>query len=59
MNDKLSADRARSAVDVLVAQGVAPGHLQAVAVGNTQPLRQGSSAWDMAINRSVSFGIQN
>lgn len=59
MNDKLSADRARSAIDVLVAQGVAPEHLQAVAVGNTQPLRKGSSAWDMAINRSVSFEIQN
>jgi OOP family OmpA-OmpF porin len=57
MNDKLSAERAKSAIDVLVAQGVAPEHLQAVAVGNTQPLRKGSSAWDMAINRSVSFGI--
>jgi len=59
MNDKLSAERARSAIDVLVAQGIAREHLQAVGVGNTQPLRKGSSAWDMAINRSVSFGIQN
>jgi len=57
MNDKLSAERARSAVDVLVAQGIAPEHLQAVGVGNTQPLRKGSSAWDMAVNRSVSFAI--
>ena len=59
MNDKLSAERARSAIDVLVAQGVPREHLQAAAVGNTQPLRKGSSAWDMAINRSVSFEIQN
>jgi outer membrane protein OmpA-like peptidoglycan-associated protein len=59
MNDKLSAERARGAIDILVAQGVARDRLQAVAVGNTQPLRKGSSAWDMAINRSVSFAIQN
>jgi outer membrane protein OmpA-like peptidoglycan-associated protein len=56
-NDTLSLDRAASVIDALVAQGLAPEALAKLAAGNTQPLRQGSTEWDRATNRSVSFRI--
>ena len=56
-NDRLSLDRVNKVADALVAQGVAPERLTSVAVGNTQPLRQGNSDWARAANRSVSFHI--
>jgi outer membrane protein OmpA-like peptidoglycan-associated protein len=57
MNMKLAQDRATSVIDALIAQGIAPEALAKLAAGNTQPLRQGSTEWDRATNRSVSFQI--
>lgn len=56
-NDKLSMDRARIVAEALKADGVPPSSLKIVAVGKTQPVRQGNSAWDMQANRSVSFTV--
>jgi len=58
-NDKLALARASSVRDAFVAQGIAPGAITVVAAGNRQPLRQGSSEWDRAVNRSVSFTVNN
>ena len=54
-NDKLSLERANRVADALTAQGIDQATLRIVAAGNTQPLRQGSSEWDLQVNRSVSF----
>ena len=56
-NDNLSLERATRVMDALIAQGMAPEALTMVAAGNTQPLRQGSTDWDRAVNRSVSFRV--
>jgi outer membrane protein OmpA-like peptidoglycan-associated protein len=58
-NDKLSLERANQVQEAFVAQGIAPEALTIVAAGNTQPLRQGSSEWDRAVNRSVSFTVSS
>jgi OOP family OmpA-OmpF porin len=58
MNQKLSTDRAQHVIAALVSQGVPPGQLEAVGVGNTQPLRAGGTDWDRTANRSVSFKIR-
>jgi len=56
-NDKLSQERADRVLEALVAQGIAGGNLKTVGAGNRQPLRTGSSEWDLAINRSASFAV--
>jgi outer membrane protein OmpA-like peptidoglycan-associated protein len=56
-NDLLSRDRASHVVDALVGQDIPAGALETVSAGNTQPLRAGSTDWDRAANRSVSFRI--
>ena len=56
-NDKLSLDRANRVRDAFVAQGIAPAALKIIAAGNTQPLRQGGTEWDLQTNRSVSFTV--
>lgn len=56
-NDKLSQARASNVADALQADGIAPSVIKIVAAGNSQPLRQGSSEWDLQANRSVSFTV--
>ena len=56
-NSKLSQERANVVADALKADGVPPSSIKIVAVGNSQPLRQGSSEWDLQANRSVSFTV--
>jgi outer membrane protein OmpA-like peptidoglycan-associated protein len=56
-NATLSRSRAQWVVNALVAQGIPADRLEAVGVGNTQPLRPGGTDWDRAANRSVSFRI--
>jgi len=56
-NDKLALERASRVRDAFVAQGIAPAAITVVAAGNRQPLRTGSSEWDRAVNRSVSFTV--
>jgi OOP family OmpA-OmpF porin len=57
LNYKLSRDRAGTVVDSLVAQGVPRGALSPDGVGNTKPIRPGSTDWDRATNRAVSFDV--
>ena len=56
-NERLSMDRANVVADALKAEGVPAPSLKIVAVGHTQPIRQGNSVWDMQANRSVSFTV--
>ena len=56
-NDKLSRERADRVREALLAQGVAPAAITVVAAGNRQPLRTGSTEWDRAVNRSVTFTV--
>ena len=57
MNDQLSLARAKNVAEALQADQVAPSAIKIIAAGNTQPLRQGKSEWDMQANRSVSFTV--
>jgi OOP family OmpA-OmpF porin len=57
LNDKLSLARANQVLDALVAQGLPAASLQPVGLGNTKPLRAGTSDWDRGANRSVSFEV--
>jgi outer membrane protein OmpA-like peptidoglycan-associated protein len=54
-NNKLSMERAQKVIEALVALGFPRNGFEVLAVGNTQPLRKGTSDWDRAANRSVSF----
>jgi OOP family OmpA-OmpF porin len=56
-NDQLSQDRADGVRAALVAQGIDDAHLKIVAAGNRQPLRSGTTEWDLAFNRSASFTV--
>jgi outer membrane protein OmpA-like peptidoglycan-associated protein len=56
-NSELSYQRAVNVITALSAQGVPPGALQPFGAGNIQPLRTGSTDWDRAFNRSVSFRV--
>jgi outer membrane protein OmpA-like peptidoglycan-associated protein len=56
-NDKLSRERANVVADALHSVGIPASAIKIVAAGNTQPLRQGSSDWDLQANRSVSFTV--
>jgi outer membrane protein OmpA-like peptidoglycan-associated protein len=56
-NDKLSRERANVVADALQAGGIPLSAIKIVAAGNTQPLRPGSSEWDLQANRSVSFTV--
>jgi OOP family OmpA-OmpF porin len=57
-NEKLSEDRVNQVYELLVAQGVSPNRISKTSVGNSNPLRQGSSDWDRAANRSVAFTVE-
>jgi outer membrane protein OmpA-like peptidoglycan-associated protein len=56
-NDKLALDRANGVRDAFIAQGIAVGAITVIAAGNRQPLRTGTTDWDRAVNRSVSFTV--
>jgi OOP family OmpA-OmpF porin len=56
-NNKLSLERANMVVDALAAQGVPRSALEPAGVGNTNPLRTGSTDWDRSTNRAVSFKV--
>ena len=56
-NEKLGLERANRVGDAFKAQGIPEAALNVVSVGNREPLRQGSTDWDRAVNRSVSFSV--
>ncbi|HKQ96819.1 MAG TPA: OmpA family protein [Candidatus Polarisedimenticolia bacterium] len=55
VNAKLSAGRAQSVVDYLVAKGIAPSRLKAKGYGSTQPVADNKSADGRAKNRRVEL----
>lgn len=57
-NNKLSIERSTRVRDALTAQGLPMDWLEVLSVGNSQPLRKGTSDWDRAANRSVSFLVR-
>jgi OOP family OmpA-OmpF porin len=57
MNDKMGLDRANRVADAFKAKGISEQALSVISVGNRQPLLQGSTDWDRAVNRSVSFNV--
>jgi outer membrane protein OmpA-like peptidoglycan-associated protein len=56
-NQALSRRRATSVVSALVAAGVNPGQLDAVAIGSAQPIGSNNTAGGRARNRRVEFLI--
>ena len=56
-NDKLALERASGVREAFVSQGIGAGAISIVAAGNRQPLRTGTTEWDRAVNRSVSFTV--
>ena len=56
-NGKLSADRANTVVEALVAQGVPRSSITATGVGDANPIRTGTGEWDRATNRGVAFEV--
>ena len=57
LNMKICADRAQALRNRLVSAGVPEERLAARAAGSSQPLRQGSSEQDRALNRRVTFEV--
>ena len=56
-NDRLSRQRANVVAEALQADGIPASSIRIVAAGNTQPVRQGKTEWDLQANRSVSFKV--
>jgi outer membrane protein OmpA-like peptidoglycan-associated protein len=57
INAKLSLARANQVADALAALGVPRSALTTVGVGNAKPVRSGTTDWDRATNRCVSFEV--
>jgi OOP family OmpA-OmpF porin len=57
-NNRLSMERAQKVIEALITMGFPRNGFEILAVGNSQPLRKGSSDWDRAANRSVSFLVR-
>jgi len=56
-NEKLGFERANRVAEAFRVQGIPDKAINVVSAGNRQPLRQGSTDWDRAVNRSVSFTV--
>ncbi len=56
-NNKLSTERANQIADALAAQGIPRTAIDPTGAGNSSPLRKGTSEWDRATNRGVSFSV--
>jgi len=57
INMKLSLARASQVADALAALGVPRSALTLEGVGNTKPIRSGTTDWDRSTNRGVSFEV--
>ncbi len=57
-NDTLSKQRAERVRDALQDRGVAAEMMTAVGLGNGKPIRKGSAAYQLEVNRSVSMGVE-
>jgi OmpA-OmpF porin, OOP family len=58
INDRLSADRARSCLQYLVQKGIAPERLQSEGFGERRPIADNDTAEGRARNRRVEFHIR-
>jgi len=56
-NQTLSRERAERVVEALRERGVAPDMMTAVALGSSQPIQHGSTAYQLELNRSVSMRV--
>ncbi len=57
-NVALSQERAERVLDALRERGVAPELMTAIGLGNREPIRQGSAAYQLEENRSVSMEVE-
>ena len=57
-NEALSAQRAQSVYDALMARGIPADMIRAVGLGDSKPLRHGSPAYQLEVNRSVTLEVQ-
>ena len=57
-NAALSKDRAERVFDALRERGFAPEMMTAAGLGNTEPIRHGSPAYQLEVNRSVTLKIE-
>jgi outer membrane protein OmpA-like peptidoglycan-associated protein len=58
-NATLSSLRAQHVYDDLVERGIPADMLSAVGLGDTQPIRHGSAAYQLEVNRSVTLKVQS
>ncbi len=58
-NAALSRERAERVLSALRERGVAPDLISVAALGNSDPIRRGSEAYQLEINRSVSLKVQS
>jgi outer membrane protein OmpA-like peptidoglycan-associated protein len=56
-NQKLSEDRARAVLEFLLKQGVSAGRLSSVGFGESHPLVENKSEYDLLLNRRVEFTV--
>lgn len=58
-NAALSEQRARSVYDALVERGIPVDAISAVGLGDSEPIRHGSPAYQLEVNRSVTLKVQS
>ena len=58
-NAALSKERAERVLSALAERGVPPELLSVVALGNSEPIRHGSEAYQLEVNRSVSLKVES
>jgi OOP family OmpA-OmpF porin len=58
-NATLSRERAEQVLAALRERGVPPESLSVVALGNSEPIRHGSEAYQLEVNRSVSLKVES
>ena len=57
-NATLSRERAEHVLGALLERGVAPEMMTAVGLGDSEPIRHGSAAYQLEVNRSVLLTVQ-
>jgi len=58
-NTALSKDRAEQVFDALRQRGIPPGLFSVVGLGNSDPIRHGSEAYQLEVNRSVTLKVES
>ena len=58
-NTALSKDRAEHVFDALRQRGIPPSLFSVVGLGNSDPIRHGSEAYQLEVNRSVALKVES